>query len=258
MTEPTTLAENQPKIMSRLQEVLAARGIDLAAGPIDDTPNSDEPGHPEFHRRQRIKVAVSRWETATPWRYQQATATHPQIAAWADRLINNPRSAGFLLLTGPFGTGKTHQAYGALRRIAQAGTPRPATADDPSDSPQAVALRSFEMIAITAPDMYGLLRPGGSEQGIEHEIKRLGKIPLLLIDDLGTEKISEFTEEATYRLINERYNRGLPLIITTNLPPRADGQTDLVDRLGERIVSRISQISEIVALEGRDLRREHR
>ncbi|WP_073951547.1 ATP-binding protein [Streptomyces kebangsaanensis] len=240
MPEPTTLAENQPKIMARLQEVLAARGLDLPAGPIDDAPTPDEPGHPEYHRRQRITVALSRWETATPYRYQQATATHPQVTAWADRVVADPRTAGILLLTGPFGTGKTHQAYGALHRIAQAGVKR------------------FEMVAMTSPDMYGLLRPGGSEHGVEHEIKRLGKIPLLLIDDLGTEKISEFTEEATYRLLNERYNECRPLIITTNLPARADGQVDLVDKLGERIVSRLAQIATIVPIEGADRRRDYR
>lgn len=162
------------------------------------------------------------------------------MTAWADRAIADPRTAGILLLTGPFGTGKTHQAYGALRRIAEAGVDH------------------FAMIATTSPDMYALLRPGGSEHGIQHEIKRLGRIPLLLVDDLGTEKISEFTEEATYRLLNERYNECRPLIITTNLPARADGQVDLVDKLGERIVSRLAQIATIVPIEGTDRRREYR
>lgn len=236
MPEPTTLADN--KAMTRMRQLLAARGLDLPAGPIDDDPTPDEPGHPEYHRRQRIQVAVSRWETATPRRYQQAAATHPQVTAWADRVIADPATAGILLLTGPFGTGKTHQAYGALRRIAEAG------------------IDHFAMIATTAPDMYALLRPGGSDQGIQHEIKRLGRIPLLLVDDLGTEKISEFTEEATYRLLNERYNECRPMIITTNLPARATGQLDLVDKLGERIVSRLSQIATVVPIEGADRRRD--
>ncbi|WP_406469058.1 ATP-binding protein [Streptomyces hirsutus] len=238
MPEPATLADS--KVMNRMRELLAARGLDLPAGPIDDTPTPEEPGHPDYHRRQRVSVALSRWETATPYRYRQATATDPQVTAWADRAIADPRTAGILLLTGPFGTGKTHQAYGALRRIAEAGVDH------------------FAMIATTSPDMYALLRPGGSEHGIQHEIKRLGRIPLLLVDDLGTEKISEFTEEATYRLLNERYNECRPLIITTNLPARADGQVDLVDKLGERIVSRLAQIATIVPIEGTDRRREYR
>ncbi|MFJ4012230.1 ATP-binding protein [Streptomyces sp. NPDC090026] len=238
MPEPSTLGGT--KAMTRMQELLAARGLQLPAGPINDEPTPDEPGHPEYHRRQRVSVALSRWTTATPYRYQQATADHPQVVAWADRAIRDPRSAGILLLTGPFGTGKTHQAYGALRRIAEAGVDH------------------YAVLAMTAPDMYALLRPGGSEQGIQYEIKRIGRIPLLLIDDLGTEKISEFTEEATYRLLNERYNECRPLIITSNLPARAAGQVDLVDKLGERIISRLVQIATVVPMDGSDRRRERR
>lgn len=223
--------------MRRIQRQLEARGLDhVTAGPVDDAPRPDEPGHPEYHRRQRTEIALKRWTTATPFRYQEASASHPQVVAWADRAVTDPRTAGILLLTGPFGTGKTHESYGALRRIAEAGPDR------------------FELVALTAPDMYALLRPGGSDRGAEHELKRLCRIPLLLLDDLGTEKISEFTEEATYRLLNERYNECRPLIITSNLPAHDPKGPDLVDKLGERITSRLAQTTTIVPLGGADRR----
>jgi DNA replication protein DnaC len=235
MPEPKPLAGEA--VMARFQRMLEARGLGhVAAGPIDDEPTPDEPGHPEYHRRQRVDIAVKRWETATPYRYQDATATHPIITAWADRAANDPRTAGILFLTGPFGTGKTHQAYGALRRIAETGPDR------------------FELIALTAPDMYALMRPDGSDNGPEYEVKRLKRIPLLLIDDLGTEKISDFTEEATYRLLNERYNESRPLIITSNLPVSNPNGVDLVDKLGERITSRLAQTTTVVSMGGNDRR----
>jgi DNA replication protein DnaC len=235
MPDPKPLASEA--VMQRMQRALEARGLGhITAGPIDDTPTPDEPGHPEYHRRQRATIAVNRWTTATPYRYQDATATHPQVIAWAERAINDPRTAGILFLTGPFGTGKTHQAYGALRRIAEAGPDR------------------FELLALTAPDMYALMRPGGSEKGPEYEVKRLMRIPLLLVDDLGTEKISEFTEEATYRILNERYNECRPLIITSNLPVANPNGPDLKDQLGARITSRLAQTTTVVALGGNDRR----
>jgi DNA replication protein DnaC len=240
MSEPQTFTDNRPSMLARLMAGIAEHVPDVTAGPIVDEPTADEPGHPEYHRRQRAEFALSRWTTAVPYRYQQATAHHPQILAWADRAAEDYRSAGFLVLTGPIGTGKTHQAYGALRRIAEAGPHR------------------FEMIATTAPDMYGRLRPGGSDKGTEHELKRLMRVPLLLLDDLGTEKLSEWTEEATTRLVNERYNECLPLIITTNFPVRAQSggaSTDLVTRLGDRLASRLAQTSTVVQLDGPDLRR---
>ncbi|MFE0800116.1 ATP-binding protein [Streptomyces sp. NPDC058812] len=241
MPEPTSLSENRPSMLARLMAGIAEHAPDVTAGPIDDTPNPEEPGHPEYHRRQRAEFALTRWAAAVPYRYQDAEATHPEITAWADRAADDVRKAGFLVLTGTIGTGKTHQAYGALRRIAEAGP------------------RRFEMIATTAPDLYGRLRPGGSDKGTEHELKRLCQIPLLLLDDLGTEKLSEWTEEATYRLINDRYNQCLPLIVTTNFPVRdPNGAPDLVTRLGDRLASRLAQAATVVHLDGPDLRRTFR
>ncbi|MFI8872413.1 ATP-binding protein [Streptomyces sp. NPDC055243] len=235
MPDPKPLASEA--VMQRMQQLLEARGLGhVTAGPIDDQPTPDEPGHPEYHRRQRTDIAVKRWKTATPFRYQDAVAAHPKVTAWADRATNDPRTAGILFLTGPFGTGKTHEAYGALRRIAEAGPDR------------------FEVVALTAPDMYALMRPGGSDKGPEYEVKRLMHIPLLLVDDLGTEKISEFTEEATYRLLNERYNECRPLIITSNLPVTNPNGPDLVDQLGERITSRLAQTTTVVVIGGNDRR----
>lgn len=239
MPDPTTIGSNA--VMERMQRMLDARGLGhITAGPIDDNPTPDEPGHPEYHRRQRTAIALQRWTTATPYRYREAAATHPDVVAWADRVIDDPRTAGILFLTGPFGTGKTHQAYGALRRIAETGPDR------------------FELMATTAPDMYALLRPGGSDRGAEYELKRLTRVPLLLVDDLGTEKISEFTEEATYRLLNERYNHCRPLIITSNLPATDPNGADLVDKVGARITSRLVQITTVVPMDGDDRRRHLR
>lgn len=238
MNDPQNLAENRPSMLARLMAGIADHAPDITAGPIDDEPTPDEPGHPEYHRRQRAEFALSRWQTAAPYRYRQATATHPHVQAWADRAADDIRGAGILVLHGNIGAGKTHQAYGALRRIAEAGP------------------RNFQMIATTAPDLYGLLRPGGSDKGSEHELKRLMQIPLLLLDDLGTEKLSEFTEEATYRIVNHRYNESLPLLITTNLPIKTGAPTpDLVTRLGDRLASRLAQTATIVGFDGPDLRR---
>lgn len=238
MTDPKPIAGEA--VMRRFQQMLEARGLGhVTAGPIDDTPTPDEPGHPEYHRRQRAEIALRRWATATPYRYQNATATHHQIVAWARRATRDVRSAGFLLLTGPFGTGKTHQAYGALRLIAEAGPDR------------------YEVITSTAPDLYGRLRPGGSEKGTEYEMKRLCRVPLLLLDDLGTEKLSEWTEEATYRILNERYNECWPVIVTSNFPARShNGGEDLTTRLGERIASRLAQMTTVVEIGGPDRRRQ--
>ena len=57
---------------------------------------------------------------------------------------------------------------------------------------------------------------------------------LLIIDDLGTEFINQFTVSCLYNLINTRKNRGLSTIISTNLPP-----SELASKYEDRIYSRI-------------------
>jgi len=242
MTEPQPL--DTSGAVARVERILNDRGITPAPGGAEPAYRPDEPGHPEYHRRQRAEVASGRWMAATPPRYQTATATQPGVIAWATAVAADPGATPSLLITGPTGTGKTHEAYGALRLIAETG---------PS---------VFQMIAITTADLYGLLRPTGAVGAAEHEMRRVCDVPLLLLDDLGSAKASEWTEEITYRLINHRYNQCLPTIFTSNLPPKApvdaNGRPqgpDLAGALGERIVSRLAEMTTLVAVTGSDRRR---
>lgn len=239
MPEPAMAFTGHPDAtLGRILAGLRERHPHLAAGPVDDGPSPDEPGHPEYHRRCRAEWALKRWETATPPRYRRADATHPAVLEWADAVAADPTEAGSLLLTGTTGTGKTYEAYGALRRIAAAGSTHP-----------------YEIRALTAADMNGLLRVNGSPRGVEEELRRLCRITLLLLDDLGSAKATEWTEETTYRLVNERYNACRPTIYTSNLPAKSADGRDLASVLGERIVSRLSEDTRVVAMVGPDRRR---
>ncbi|MGA5582531.1 ATP-binding protein [Streptomyces thermodiastaticus] len=212
MAEP--VRAGSARAMRALERILSARGIHLA--PEDRQSETTGPGHPEWHRRARAEYALSRWRTATPPRFRNADATLPEVVAWADRALADPSSAGALLLPGLTGTGKTYEAYGALRRIAAGGPER------------------FELIAVNSADMYGSLRPSPVLGASERELRRLSQVQFLLLDDFGTAKASEWTEEITYRLINHRYNHCLPTIITSNLPARDENGPDLTDFVGDR------------------------
>jgi DNA replication protein DnaC len=174
-----------------------------------------------------------------PPRYRDATATEPGVTAWCDHLTDayatgEREAVTSLLITGPTGSGKTWQAYGAIRRIM-------------------ASVLALGWDAATAPDLFAKLRPGGSLD-TEAEYQRWANLPLVFLDDLGAAKDSEWTEEITYRLVNHRSACLLPSIFTTNLPVRAaDGQPSLRSAVSERVFSRLAECT-VVPLKGRDRR----
>ncbi|MYW49197.1 ATP-binding protein, partial [Streptomyces sp. SID161] len=170
---------------------------------MDPVIGSEEP-EPTPEPVSALELADAR----IPPRYRHARADHPQVTAWVDEIVcaGRPGPSGTrgiaegpsLLIAGPTGTGKTHQAYGAVRALLAAG----------------VRLR-WE--AVTAADLYARLRPRPGLDA-ERELHTLARCPLLLLDDIGAAKGSEWTEELTYRLINHRYEYLRPTLLTTNLP----------------------------------------
>ena len=71
--------------------------------------------------------------------------------------------------------------------------------------------------------------------------------PLLILDDLGTEKLTDWAAEKLDTLIDHRYIKGLPLVVTTNVPAA---------QLSPRIASRLQdrRLGRVVTLSGPDYR----
>lgn len=86
-------------------------------------------------------------------------------------------------------------------------------------------------------------------------IQNLVDYPLLIIDDLGIERNSEFALEQVYNVIDSRYCKMLPLIITTNLGLNEMKSTDL-DTAHQRIYSRILEMCVPIYCGGEDKRKE--
>lgn len=76
---------------------------------------------------------------------------------------------------------------------------------------------------------------------------------LLVLDDLGAEFISSFSQSVLYHVINERLVEGRPTIISTNLDP-----AQLTQTYSERIVSRLIGSYTLYGFAGRDIRQQKR
>lgn len=72
---------------------------------------------------------------------------------------------------------------------------------------------------------------------------------VLILDDIGTEKVSDWVNERLYLIINKRYEEMLPTIFTSNCDMEI-----LSARLGDRFSSRIGQMTEIINLTSPDRR----
>lgn len=86
-------------------------------------------------------------------------------------------------------------------------------------------------------------------------LQDLPRYSLLIIDDFAVEKLTEYTQEMIYQVIDGRLDSGKPLVVTTNLT--AEQMRAPEDRERERIYSRILEKCVPVQVAGKDRRREH-
>lgn len=202
--------DSAPDLPQLAREFLADRGID---------PETVPPRPPYTLATHMADTTEATLDAILPTRYRHAEPDDPDVLAWVDSFLADPRTAPNLLILGPVGSGKTYQALGALRRVALACAARC----------QRVAYR-----AITHPEFNARMRPQPDES---HSIALMDMqaVDLLVLDDLGSGKATDWTDDTLYRLIDTRWSHQRPTIATTNL--HADEIRDVLD---ERVVSRLA------------------
>ena len=213
------------------------------------------PGYEEEKLEQAKRLAVheaqkreERWNTIcaraglTERRLQmtfESFERHKQPEAYdaAENFFTERQS---LIFCGPRGTGKTHLASAILQRWLRKGF------EKEIEEPSAIHAggRGF---FITLPEL--LLRIQASYKQryttqTEHAIiEYLTKVPLLVLDDVGKEKSSEFSRRTIFNLIDGCYVRRGRVIITSN-----DSDRDLAKALGGASYSRMLEMGQIVTM----------
>ena len=89
-----------------------------------------------------------------------------------------------------------------------------------------------------------------AQQSYTELLDRLAEVDLLHIDDVGAEQSSPWVLEQLYALINARYEDERSVILTTNIQSR----DDLIEQIGERTVSRLQEMCDLIPLHGDDAR----
>lgn len=140
-----------------------------------------------------------------------------------------------LLLMGPCGVGKTHLAVAALVEIINSGKPGRLLFCNFQDLIQEIQA-SFDSDQV--PSKSELLRP-------------LLETDLLVLDELGSQKPTTFIQDILYYVINSRYNDERTTIFTTNYFDEGNDRDQLLGaRIGERLRSRLHEMTELVQIKG--------
>lgn len=144
-----------------------------------------------------------------------------------------------LLFHGPYGVGKTHLAVGILKAIVRKTGAKAYFFETPELLRQ---VRNTYNAQVDETEM-GILRP-------------IIDADILVLDDLGTEKTSEWVQETLGLLINSRYNTRRPTILTSNLhdPLDSSDPNSFMFQIGARTRSRLLEMCEWVEIQGPDIR----
>jgi len=132
-------------------------------------------------------------------------------------------SGSTIFLHGNCGSGKTHLAVGALVRWT--------LRNRPSGKHAPRFLSSVDFFAELKASF-----DGKTDMNEESIVRMFAQKPVLLIDDVGAEKVSDWSRQVFYRLIDLRYRDCLPTYLTSNLSLDGIGEK-MDDRIASRMVS---------------------
>ena len=171
-----------------------------------------------IERRRRLCFEGN--EAMTDWNFNNDDQNRPELTAAAMKYAENfreyRRDGRGLLFWGPVGTGKTYLAASIANKVIEMG--------------YTARLTNFAKVSDALQSTWEK----------DEYIKDLLDHDLLIFDDLGAERKSEYMQEMVFKIIDARYCDGRPMIITTNLTsdelakPGEIGYSRIYDRVLER------------------------
>jgi DNA replication protein DnaC len=141
-----------------------------------------------------------------------------------------------VVFLGPPGTGKTHLAIGLAVRACQAG---------------------HRVLFATAAEWVARLADAHHTGRLQDELRRLGRYPLLVVDEVGYIPFEPEAANLFFQLVSSRYERA-SLIVTSNKPFGRWGEVFGDDVVAAAMIDRLVHHADVVALKGDSYRLKDR
>ena len=169
------------------------------------------------------------------WTFDNDDNTNPKVSAIAHKYVENfsklKEKGKGILFYGSVGAGKTFISACIANALIDQGYP--------------CLVTNFARLTNTISGMY---------DGKQAYIDGLNRFSLLVIDDLASERDTEYMNEIVFNIIDARYRSGLPLIITTNLTAQELNNPAQISK--QRIYSRLLEMCIPVEISGTDRRKK--
>lgn len=186
----------------------------------------------EIERNRKICFKKTKMHS---WNFDADDLENPKLTNAGIRYVENfPRflkEGKGLLLHGPVGPGKTFMAACIANALL--------------DKRYKVLMTSFSTLIGDIPQF----------EGKQRYIDSLNNYQLLILDDLGVERKTEYMQEQVYNIVDARYKSGLPFIVTTNIS--IDEIKKPADIENKRIYDRILECCHPIKVDGASRRRKN-
>lgn len=165
----------------------------------------------QLGRFYELSIMDEELEQASFDNFKTDTARQREVLKWAKSMARYyyEGGRGNVIMTGDAGRGKSHLAYSMIKALMD-------------------TQREARAAIVNVVDLLDEIKSDFEQK--QFWMKSLAKLDYLVLDDLGAEKVSDWSKEVIYSILNKRTRT----IITTNLTAG-----ELVDSYGKRIASRL-------------------
>lgn len=194
------------------------------------------------------RLANANFNNYKPKTRQQAEALE-RCQAYS---ISDIKQGKGLFLFGSWGTGKSHLSVAVTRALMEANPLIFGTKQQDwiwgTDEHDGIYCSFFSVV-----DLLEAMRPGSEAKKRKGDwLFHRAKIDdLVVLDDIGAERVTDWVEEKLYAIVDVRYRMERATIFTSNCKEK-----ELVNHLGGRVVSRIYEMTEQIPVLGPDHRRK--